>query len=512
MSDEFKMFDDDEEIVEEPTMTLPAVGGVRITGATPANDDLLADWQLYEPVEAADIDLPHWTDEPTGQVPTVLDRETGEANRDPLSEVEAPMWREDASDWSNDSDAFESLISAPVEGPTGALSADPGLEESQPWEFDLDDIPLSQSAESDREPELFSSTLGADAEPSNPWDLDDLPLLPPVPAAAPAPRRRGGNSRSEARGAEPQGTDRVEDDSQGSDRPLRRSGEERRVPTRHDDGGQGRTGRDLPVAVITGVLIAVLVLVTFNIGTFLAMILVIAVVTLAAAEVFAAFRRNGEHPATLLGLVATIALLIATYNKGTQAVGLVTVLLFVFTVIWYMAGVEKTDALRGLASTMLVFVWIGVFGSYAALLLNPNLFPSRHGLAFLLGAILVSVIYDVAALFVGSAVGKRPMAPNVSPNKTWEGLAGGTAAALLMGVIVVPMIHPWTLSSAFTLGIVVSIVSPLGDLAESLMKRTLGVKDMGRLLPGHGGLLDRVDGLLFVLPATFYLVEAFHLS
>jgi phosphatidate cytidylyltransferase len=266
------------------------------------------------------------------------------------------------------------------------------------------------------------------------------------------------------------------------------------------------------VAIITGVLIAALVLVTFDIGTLLAMALVVVVVTLATAEVYAAFRRAGEHPATLLGLVATVSLLIATYNRGTQALGLVTVLLFAFVIVWFMVGVEKTDTLRGISSTILVYVWIGVFGSYAALLLNPNLFPNRHGLAFLLGAILVSVAYDVAALFIGSSLGRRPMAPEISPNKTWEGLAGGTVGAILMAVIVVHLIHPWTLSAAFALGIVVSIVSPIGDLAESLIKRNLGLKDMGRLLPGHGGMLDRVDGLLFVLPATYYLVQAFHLS
>jgi phosphatidate cytidylyltransferase len=82
----------------------------------------------------------------------------------------------------------------------------------------------------------------------------------------------------------------------------------------------------------------------------------------------------------------------------------------------------------------------------------------------------------------------------------------------LVGLIIVPLIHPWTFTSGLTLGIVVAIVAPLGDLAESLLKRNLGIKDMGRLLPGHGGMLDRVDGLLFVLPATYYLVRAFHLG
>ena len=204
--------------------------------------------------------------------------------------------------------------------------------------------------------------------------------------------------------------------------------------------------------------------------------------------------------------------MVATYNRGTQALGLVTVLLFFFTIVWFMAGHDRQNMLTGLSSTMLVFVWVGVFGSFAALLLNPNLFPNRHGLAFLLGAIVATIAYDIAALFVGSSLGKRPLAPTISPAKTVEGLIGGSAAAILVSVIVVQLIHPWTLPSALTLGIVVSIVAPLGDLAESMIKRNLGLKDMGRLLPGHGGMLDRVDGLLVVLPATYFVVRAFHLG
>src|SRR6185437_4385019 len=98
------------------------------------------------------------------------------------------------------------------------------------------------------------------------------------------------------------------------------------------------------------------------------------------------------------------------------------------------------------------------------------------------------------------------------PNKTWEGLFGGAVAAVLAAVVIVHFIHPWTVGKAAVLGLVVAVVMPIGDLSESMIKRHLGVKDMGRILPGHGGLLDRIDGLLFVLPTTYYLVRAFHMG
>ena len=133
-------------------------------------------------------------------------------------------------------------------------------------------------------------------------------------------------------------------------------------------------------------------------------------------------------------------------------------------------------------------------------------------MAFLLAAVIVTAAADIASLLVGSAFGRHPLARSVSPNKTWEGFLGGAVAAVLVAVIVVHFIHPWTIGKALVLGIVIAVVAPLGDLSQSMIKRHLGVKDMGRLMPGHGGILDRVDGLLFVLPATYFVVKAFHLG
>ena len=103
------------------------------------------------------------------------------------------------------------------------------------------------------------------------------------------------------------------------------------------------------------------------------------------------------------------------------------------------------------------------------------------------------------------------MAPNISPNKTWEGFAGG-AVACVLSAIVVAQIHPWTAGSAIALAVLVAVVAPLGDLAESMVKRDIGVKDMGSILPGHGGVLDRFDAMLFVLPGVYYLVELLDLA
>jgi phosphatidate cytidylyltransferase len=91
-------------------------------------------------------------------------------------------------------------------------------------------------------------------------------------------------------------------------------------------------------------------------------------------------------------------------------------------------------------------------------------------------------------------------------------LIGGLVASLSIAAVVVHFIHPWTLSKALILGLVVGVIAPLGDLGQSMIKRQIGVKDMSRLLPGHGGILDRFDGLLFVLPATYFVVKALHLG
>lgn len=270
-----------------------------------------------------------------------------------------------------------------------------------------------------------------------------------------------------------------------------------------------RTGRNIPAAIGSGVLIGAIVLVAFSFGTVPAMAVVTAVIVLAAAEAYGALRRGGERPATLLGLAAVLAVLIGTYDRAFQAVPVVLVLLVAGTFLWHIVKIDaKADPLRSTAVTLLVFCWVGVFGSFAALLLAPSLFPDRHGIAYLLGALIAAAAYDVGALAVGAWIGRHPLT-SISPGKTWEGVIGGGVVALAVAVGLVRLIHPWTLGETVALGIVVAVVSPIGDLSESLVKRRLGVKDMGRILPGHGGILDRVDGMLFVLPATYYLLRAF---
>ncbi len=190
-----------------------------------------------------------------------------------------------------------------------------------------------------------------------------------------------------------------------------------------------------------------------------------------------------------------------------------TVLLVAGAFVWYLARVEPAaEPVTGITSTVFVYVWVGVLGSFTALLLDPNVFPDRHGIAFVLAAVIVTVADEVASLLVGSAMGRHPLAPSISPNKSWEGVIGGALAAILVSVVVVHFIHPWTVSKALIYGIVVAVVAPLGDLSQSMIKRNLGIKDMGHLLPGHGGVFDRVDGLLFVMPATYFVVKALNLG
>ncbi len=272
--------------------------------------------------------------------------------------------------------------------------------------------------------------------------------------------------------------------------------------------GAGSVG----LRVGTGLAVAVVALLAFKLGTVPSLVLVVIVVTFAAGECFGVLRRAGYHPATLLGLVGTISLTVGAYSKGIAALPLVMVLIVAFTLVWYLFGIERGSPVAGTAATLLTVGWVSLLGAYAGLLLSPSTFPDRHGIAFLLGAIIATVANDVGALVVGGWMGRTPLAPTISPNKTWEGLFGGAVFSILVSTVAVGSIHPWSASNAALLGVVVAVVAPIGDLCESLLKRDLRIKDMGTLLPGHGGVLDRVDALLFVLPATYYLVRALNIG
>ena len=145
-----------------------------------------------------------------------------------------------------------------------------------------------------------------------------------------------------------------------------------------------------------------------------------------------------------------------------------------------------------------------MFGAFAALILKT---PAL-GVSILLLAVLGTVGSDVGAFFIGRAAGRTPLSA-VSPNKTVEGLIGGVVGSILLIFIaaVIVGVGPFSAGGALLLSVVIAVIAPLGDLAESLFKRDLGIKDMGTLLPQHGGILDRFDGMLFVLPATYYVAR-----
>lgn len=270
-----------------------------------------------------------------------------------------------------------------------------------------------------------------------------------------------------------------------------------------------RAGRNLPAAIAVGLGLFALVVVTlawFHPG-FIALLVVLT--SLGAIEVHQALRRVGMNSVIIPVVIGNVAIIGGSYAAAvlqpvTQipwhlvllgCLGL-TVLL---ALIWRMFGGTDGYA-RDSAASLFIISYIPLLASFVGLIL-----AAPHGAAKVVAVFLCISGSDTGGYAAGATLGKHPMAPTISPKKTWEGLAGSFVLASAVSVAMSTLVlqEPWWFG--MLLALVVVIFGTAGDLIESMIKRDIGIKDMSSFLPGHGGVMDRLDSTLVAAPAAWLL-------
>ena len=209
------------------------------------------------------------------------------------------------------------------------------------------------------------------------------------------------------------------------------------------------------------------------------------------------------HPVKLAGFVTLIALVLAAEYGSQFQVLLVTVAALPFLFGLVLVGPRRRGATAAMAATVLGIYWIGLAIAHAVLLRELP-----HGDAIVVDVLVGTFVGDTGAYIGGRMFGRRPLAPEISPNKTVEGLAIGMVVAIA-AVWFAGLYQDWLSGvDALLLGLSVALVAPAGDLFESAIKRDLQVKDTGRFFGAHGGVLDRLDAVLFTMPVAYYVALA----
>jgi phosphatidate cytidylyltransferase len=247
---------------------------------------------------------------------------------------------------------------------------------------------------------------------------------------------------------------------------------------------------------------------------------VFALTVLGLLELYGAFAHAGYQPRVGVGLGVALALVLAVTLQQIGPFDLLPLVLTLAVLVSLVAALPYNrdhGALPAWGLTLAGALYIGWLFSHM-IMLRALVTPLRvsplgplglsSGAAWLYLVLAITWLQDTLAYFVGRSWGHHKMAPTLSPKKTWEGAIGGLIGSILGGVVCVPLLGlPISLGAGMLLGLVGGVVGPLGDLAESMIKRQVGLKDAGHLIPGHGGILDRVDSILFTGPVLFYLIK-----
>lgn len=264
-----------------------------------------------------------------------------------------------------------------------------------------------------------------------------------------------------------------------------------------------RAGRNLPMAIGIGVLLFLLVLSTVYLWPDGFVGVVVVAMVVAAWELVVAVGGRGAAPPRVPLVVGTAAVVVAAYVGGPDALAVAFALTVVAIVLWRLTGPVE-GAVVDVAAGVWIAAYVPLLAAFAALMV-----AQPQGADRIIVFIVTTVCSDVGGYLSGVLFGRHPMAPRISPKKTWEGFGGSVLMCAVGGTASTMVLLGAQWWQGVLFGLAVVFTATLGDLAESMVKRDLGIKDMGRLLPGHGGLMDRLDSLLPTAPVAYLLLTVF---
>ena len=268
-----------------------------------------------------------------------------------------------------------------------------------------------------------------------------------------------------------------------------------------NDAINKRAGRKLLPSILVSFLLLGLIFGTIAIAPLLFFAFIWVVIMIGIREIASAYRKGGiELPDYVLMIAATV-LLVATWKGNTQGLA-VSAGLTIPILMFALLLISQKDFIKRSTSAVFITFYLAVLGGFILLLAND-----ADGALRIFALVALIACNDTFAYFAGVLIGKHKLAPNISPKKSWEGLIGGAVAAIIGGAVIFHYLFEtnWIIGAA--IGLMTVITATCGDLIESAIKRDLAIKDMSNLLPGHGGIMDRLDSALFTAPAVWFAFE-----
>ena len=263
----------------------------------------------------------------------------------------------------------------------------------------------------------------------------------------------------------------------------------------------GRAGRDLPVAIASGVGLGVAIIVSLVFWKPAFMFIVAAAVVVAIWEMHQGLKaRDIDIPQEPL-MLGGVVMVVVAYLFGAPALVTATAVTALATMLWLLRrGVA--GYVQNATASVFTLIYVPFLGSFVALLLSED-----EGVKAIITFIVVTIASDIGGYAAGVLFGKHPMAPVISPKKSWEGFAGSAVSCIVAGYLLVVYLLDGDWWVGVAMGVIAVVMATLGDLCESVMKRDLGIKDMSQVIPGHGGLMDRLDSLLATIAPIWLLLH-----